>query len=179
MPELLSLESATAARAAAWAAHESVLAEIQTAEAQLAANTPAAVVSAGGNLADASRAKTEAEHRLEFLHKAKDESWRIVLEADATLNFANVHAQWGDKLNAAIAARIAAIQAREAALAARAKAEADYTAATLIIAAAHSHGMPKPARLHEYPLFLPQTIDHSLKMQMRSVDEEKWLWGVA
>ena len=179
MTEPLSIEAATAAREAAYAAHENVIAEIKIAEAALAANAPAAAVAGGINLADASRAQIDAQHRLEFLHKASDETWRLVLEADAAIKFAHTYREWAEKLSRAIGSRIAAIEAREAALAARAKAEEDYMAATNIIAAAYSHGMPKPPKLHEYPLYLGATVDHSTKIIMRTSEEEKWFWGVA
>lgn len=179
MPEPLSLSAATAAREAAHTAHENVLAEIKLAEAALASNAPAAAVAAGINLADASRAQVDAQHRLEFLHSAADETWRIYLESDAALNYVHTHSKWADKLSSAIATRIAAVQAREAALAACAKAEADYLDATATIEAAHAAGMPKPGRLHEHPLRLPHVPDHSFKISMWPSAHEIAFWEAA
>lgn len=179
MPELLTIEAATAAREAAHAAHENILAEIKTAEQSIANTTPAAAIAAGGSLAEASRAQTEAKHRLEFLHESKDLAWTKFLESDATMNFAKIHAVWSGKLAAAIDARVAAATAYEDALAAKAAAETSYLAATATIAAAHSAGMPKPARLHEFPLHLPGIINHTVQIQIRPAAEERAFWESA
>jgi hypothetical protein len=176
MPEVHNIEAAKAALAAAQTAHKNVLDEIKKAESAITESSPAAAVAAGVSLADAAAEHHRAHNTLAFLQDAREHAWQNVLTADAALKTALVHSQWAEKLDKAIAARIAAVEVHAQAVAARAKAETNYKTATETIAAAHAAGMPRPNFLQQYPLHLAMTVNHSPQVQMRPAAEERRLW---
>jgi hypothetical protein len=176
----ISVEQAMTNYDAAYAVYQNVQAELATARTAIAANAPAAALSAGVSLTTAAAALATAQNQLGFLTEAQDAALIGVQAAQATINQANLQATWGAPLQAAITARLAAIQAHETAVATAAQALQNYIAATQVIASAYSAVIPQPNFLRENPLQLPQVPNWPpFVQQMRAYAEEVRLWGVS